>query len=215
MHYHAADSVLTCEWTIMSQQIRNTIFIAHAILGKNRVLGTGVYIYTYAGGAPSVSELSSSSDGTGGVPGRGGAHCGGGGPVPLCLQRVCWFFAVPFGQGRQPSILFSGTIARCLLTTAFTLLCPGNSTSRFFYSRTSAQGFLISCCVSSIAVRENFPLVILAIFKARCMSDCWSCTWPPCLAIVADMLKPSKKLVAASLVRSGYYLNHIRLCSLL
>jgi len=58
-------------------------------------------------------------------------------------------------------------------------------------------------------------LAILAIFKARRMSDCSSCTWPPCLAIVADMLKTSKKLVAATTVRSRYYLNNIRLHSLL
>jgi len=31
-----------------------------------------------------------------------------------------------------------------------------------------------------------------------CMSDCSSCTRPPCLAKVADMLKTYKKLVAAS-----------------
>jgi len=74
---------------------------------------------------------------------------------------------------------------------------------------------VISCCVSSIAARENPSLAILAMFKARRMSDCSSGTRPPCLAIVADMLKTSKELVAASKARSGYYLNHIPLCSLL
>jgi len=57
---------------------------------------------------------------------------------------------------------------------------------------------------------SHFP-----IFKARRMSDCWSCTRPPCLAILADMLKTYKKLVAASWGRFGCYLNHIRLRSLL
>jgi len=33
LHYHAADSVLTWGWTMISQQIWNKIFIAHAILG--------------------------------------------------------------------------------------------------------------------------------------------------------------------------------------
>jgi len=80
----------------MSQQIWNEIVIAHAILRKNRALLSGVCIYTYAGGTPSVSELSFSSDGAGGVLGRGGACHGGGAPVPLRLQRVCGFFAVPF-----------------------------------------------------------------------------------------------------------------------
>jgi hypothetical protein len=69
----------------MSQQIWNKIFMAYAILGKNRALGSGVCIYTYAGGTPSVSELSWSSDGTGGSPVQGGAHRGGGAPLPLHL----------------------------------------------------------------------------------------------------------------------------------
>jgi len=55
----------------------------------------------------------------------------------------------------------------------------------------------------------------LAISQARRMSDCSSCTWPPCLAIVADMLKSYKKFVAASHVRISRYLNHIRLRTLL
>ena len=32
-HYHAADSVLTCGWTFINQQISNKICIAHVILG--------------------------------------------------------------------------------------------------------------------------------------------------------------------------------------
>jgi len=36
------------------------------------------------------------------------------------------------------------------------------------------------------------------LFKATHLLDCSCCTWPPCLAIVADMLKTYKKLVAAS-----------------
>jgi len=55
----------------------------------------------------------------------------------------------------------------------------------------------IRYCVSSVAVYENPPLAILAIFKARHMSDSSSWTRPPCLAIVADMLKTHKKLDAA------------------
>jgi hypothetical protein len=38
----------------------------------------------------------------------------------------------------------------------------------------------------------------LVRFKARRMSDYSSCTRPPCLAIVADMLKTYKQLVVAS-----------------
>jgi len=136
-------------------------------------------------------------------------------PVPLRFQRVCAVLAGPFWQGRQQSIVFSRTIARCLSNAAFTLLFLGNKTPRFFFSRTSLHGFLISSCISTIAERENPSLAILAIFKARHVSDYSSCTRPSCLATVADMLKTYKKLVAASRVRIGCYLNHIRLRSLL
>jgi len=33
-------------------------------------------------------------------------RAGGGAPIPLRLQRVCGFFAVPFSQGRQPDVWF-------------------------------------------------------------------------------------------------------------
>jgi len=144
-----------------------------------------------------------------------GAGGGGGASVPLRLQRVCGFCAVTFWQGRQPSVWFSRTIAGCLSIAAFTLLCPANTTPRFFSSRTTARGFLISCCVYLLTARKNPSLAMLATLKARHMSDCSSCTRPPCLAIVADMLKTYKKLVAASRVRIVCYLNHIRLRSLL
>jgi hypothetical protein len=88
----------------MSQQIWNTIFIGQAILGENQGLGRKVCIYTYAGGVPSFSEVSSSSHGTGGNSGRGGARLGGGATLPLHLQCVSGFFAVPFWQGRQLSV---------------------------------------------------------------------------------------------------------------
>jgi len=77
---------------------------------------------------------------------------------------------------------------------AFTFPHPGNSTPRLFSSWTSTQRFLIRNCVSAIAARENPPLAILAIFTARRMSDCYTCTRPPCLAIVADMLKTYKEI---------------------
>jgi len=115
-------------------------------------------------------------------------------PVPLRLQCVWGFCAVPLWHGRQPSVWFSQSIAGCLPIAAFTLLCRGNSTPRFFSSPTSAQCCLTRNCVSSIAAPENPPVAILAIFKARCMSDCSSCTRPPCLAIVADMFKTYKDI---------------------
>jgi len=97
----------------------------------------------------------------------------------------------------------------------FTSLCPANTTPQFFSFRTSAGGFLICCSISSIPAPKNPPLPIVAIFKVRCMSECSSCTWHPCLTIVADMLKTYKKLVAASKVRSNYFHNDIRIRNLL
>jgi hypothetical protein len=88
----------------MSQQIWNKIFIVYAIIGKYRQLQSGECINTYADGIPSVSELSSSSDGTGGDSGWGGAHLGGRAPVPLRLQHVSGFLVVSFGKGMQPSV---------------------------------------------------------------------------------------------------------------
>jgi hypothetical protein len=88
----------------MSEQIWNKIYIAHAILGNNRLLESGVWIYTYAGGTPSGLELSLSSDRTGGILGPGGARRGGGAPVPLPVQRVNGFSALPFCQRRQLSV---------------------------------------------------------------------------------------------------------------
>jgi len=78
------------------------------------------------------------------------------------------------------------------------LKCQGNSSPRFFCSRTSAQGFGITRCISSIAAPKNTSLAILATLKARCMSDCSNDTQPPHLAIVADRLKTRKKSVATS-----------------
>ena len=185
---------------------------------KNRTLWREVYIYTYPGGTPSVAQLGVLwlwADGAGGIPGRGGAHHGGGAPVPVVLHHVCGFFAVSFWRGRQPSIWFSRICAGCHSIAAFTFIYLRKTTPRFFFSRTSEQGFFICCCVSSVASHKNPPLAILAIFKARCMADCSSCTRPPCPAIVADMLKTYRKLVAASKVRFGYYLNHIPLPSLI
>ena len=192
--------------------------LAYGSSMNNQARGSWVGISTYPGGTPAVLELgdlSQASGGAGGVTGLGGAFHDGGAPVPLRLQRVCGFFAVPFWQGRQPSIWVSRTIAGCLSIAVFTLLCLRNKLPCFFSSRTFANDFLISCCVSSIAAHGNPSLAILAIFKARRMSDCSRSTWPPCLDIVADTLKTYKKLVAASRVRIGCHLNHIRLHSLL
>jgi hypothetical protein len=108
------------------------------------------------------------------------------------------FVLCHFGiTGRRP-FEFVWTIARRLSIAAFTMLCPAHSSPHFFTSQTSAQGFLIRCCVYSIGPCENPRLAILAVFQPTPMADCSRCTRPPCLAIVTDMLKTYKKLVAAS-----------------
>jgi len=147
-----------------------------------------------------------SPGGTDGVPGRDGVgsgvgylcQSGGGAPIPLHLQRVYGFFEVPFWQGRHPFMWFWRSIAGCLSIAAFTCLCLGNLNPRCFSSQTLARRLLIRYCVSSIVAHENHPLAMLAIFKARCMSDCSSWTRPPCLVLVADTLKTYKILVAGS-----------------
>jgi hypothetical protein len=58
--------------------------------------------------------------------------------------------------------------------------------------------FLMRYFVSLIVSCEKCSLAIFPIFNARRMSDCSSCTRPPCLAIVAAMLKTYKTLVDAS-----------------
>jgi len=75
---------------------------------------------------------------------------------------------------------------------------PQELNSRFLSSRTSVRGFMIRYFASSIAAHKNASLAILGIFNARRMSDCASCTQPPCLATVAAILKTYKKLAAAS-----------------
>jgi len=183
--------------------------LAYASRLKHWALGSGVCIYTYPGGTPSISDRWAGSlllGGTSGVLGGcgvgSGVSClsrsGGGAPVPLHLQRVWGFCPMPFGHGRQPSVWFSRSIAGCLSIGALTMLCPGNFTPRFVPTWTSARGVLIMNCVSSIVACQTPPLAILAIFNARCMSDCSSCSRPTCLAIVADMVKTNEKLVAAS-----------------
>jgi len=173
---------------------------------NNRALGNRVCIYTYPGGTPSVSKvcvLPLWSGGAGGVPVLSGAGCGGGAPVPLRLQSVCGFCAVPFGQGRQPFLRLSQTIAGRLSAAVCTWFRPGIPTPRFIPPITLAPGVLISSCVSSIQVRANPSLAILAIFNARHMSDWSGCTRTYRLAIIADMVKTYKKLVAAYRVRIG------------
>jgi len=181
---------------------------AYASRLKNWRLGSGACEWTYPGGKLSILELwalSLSLGGRGGVLGRGGVgsgfrclgRSGGGATVPLPLQLVCGLIAALLAQGKHSTVWFWRSIARCYPIAAFTILCPGTSTLSFLSSWILALGFLIRYCVSSTAVCANPPVAIWAIFHAKCMSDCSNCSRPPCLAIVADMLKTYKGLVSA------------------
>jgi len=113
---------------------------------------------------------------------------------PACLRILCG--ATLAGKVAGRLVWTKHCWVFCI--AAFTFLCQGNSTPRFFSSQTTAHGFSLRYFVSAIAARQKPSLAILAIFNARRMSDCSSCTWPPRLAIVADMLKTYKTLVAVS-----------------
>jgi len=98
-------------------------------------------------------------DGVGGVLGSGEVgsgvcslpRSGDGAAVPMRLLRVSGYFALTFGQGRQQAISLWPSIAGCLCITAFTFICPGNSTPRCYCSRTLACCFLMRYILSSIA----------------------------------------------------------------
>jgi hypothetical protein len=124
--------------------------------------------------------------------GRGRCTCSLGSPA--CLRILCSAILARKAAGR----LVMPKHCRVSLYRSLHLFMPRNSTPRFFSSRTSARGFLMRYFVSSVAAREKPSFAIVAIFNARRMSDCSSCTRPPCLAIVADMLKTYKTLVGAS-----------------
>jgi hypothetical protein len=57
---------------------------------------------------------------------------------------------------------------------------------------------MISSCIASMLAQENPPVATLDILNARRMLGCSSYTQPPCIAIVAGMLKSYKTGVAAS-----------------
>jgi len=209
-----ADSELTSGCSIISQKIWIEIFIALAILGR------GITIEKLSAGKSSmdihITRCHTFDFGSMSFLMITGWHrwrtwqmwsrfwCRLAGSL---RWRCTCGFAPPLYLG----ILWCATLAweaavrlifskhsRVSLHRSHRILCPGNSTPHFFSSRTLVRGFLIRNCVSSIASHEYPPLAILAIFKPRRMTDCYSCTRPPCLAIVVDMLKTYKTLVAGS-----------------
>ena len=153
-HHHPPGSVQTSGCSFGSQQIWNTILITIAILGTCIMIaklsaGKWCMYIPISGWHTFVSAQFSSLIVTGwrggacAIPGGTGVGSDGVAPVRLCLQYVCWYFAVPFYQERQPCITFSRTIAGCLSIAASTFVFPGNTTPRFYSTLTSAPGFLM------------------------------------------------------------------------
>ena len=97
---------------------------------------------------------------------------------PACLLILCCAILECKAAG---SLIF---INHCRMSfyCSLHLFMPRKLNSSLLLFSDFGRSFLTSCCVSSTAVYQNRPLAILAIFKARRMSDCSSCTRPPCLA---------------------------------
>jgi len=214
LHYHTADSVLSSGCSFISQQIWIKIFIMLGIIGiciKIENLSAGkrtMYIqisgwHTIDFGCLSTLIVS------GWHRWRSGLMwhqfrcqlseslwwmCTRASVPPVCMGILCGAIVAREADIRS---IFPKQ-AGCLSIAAYTCLFPAISTPCCFSSQNSTRDSFIRYCVSTLAVRNIAPLALLAIFKAWCMSDCYSCTWPPCVVIVADMLKTYNKLVAAS-----------------
>jgi len=159
LHHHTADSVLTSGCSFIGQQIWNEIFIALAILGicikieKWSIGKRSMYIHIsrwHTFDFRILSWLISPRWHTwhsGWRSCRSWRRCTHSFTPTLCLQiLLCAILA------RKAAVIwFSQTIDGYLSITAFTFLCPGNSTLYFCSSLSSTQGFLIMWFVSSIA----------------------------------------------------------------
>jgi len=113
---------------------------------------------------------------------------------PACLRILCGAIFARKAAG----CLVLAKHCRVFLYRSLHLVMPRKLNTLLLLFSDNSRGFLIRYFVSSIAAHEKPSLAILAIFNARRMSECASCTRPPCLAIVADMLQTYKPLVAAS-----------------
>ena len=113
---------------------------------------------------------------------------------PVCLQIVCSAIWARKASGRVLMMKHS----RVSFYRRLHLFMPRKLKTLLLLLTDLGAGFLIRYCISSIAAHENRSWAILAISKARDNLDCSSCTRPPCLAIVTDMLKTFRKIVAAS-----------------
>jgi len=108
-------------------------------------------------------------------------HCGS------CLTVA--FSTCQVGKEGSGPLAFRETVAGWLWIAIFIPFWTANTTPKFISSHTSEQTLLIICCIPSLATRHSAPLASLDITNAWLMSACSCCSWPPCLAIVANMLK--------------------------
>jgi hypothetical protein len=115
-------------------------------------------------------------------------------PQPESLWILCWPILPRNVATHQIFMIHE----RCLSIPSLSFLCPQNSANKVICSQTLACGFAIRYCVYAIVESRNTLWAILPGFKTRPMKDCCSDTWPPCLAILADMLKTYQKLVVTS-----------------
>jgi len=130
---------------------------------------------------------------------------------PACQHMLCSAILARKAAGRV--VLRKHCRHHCM--AALTCSSLGNSTPRLFCCRTSVWCFLMWWLVSSIGASETPSLGILAIFTTRRMSECSSCTRPPSLPIVADIVKTNQTIVVAFAMNFGYDLYHICFCNLL
>jgi len=112
-----------------SESVSFCLSWAYATGIKDSARAWNVFQYPYCSGKLTIWEHWAPALilGTkGGVPGRCGIgsgvgslrRSGGGAPVPLHLQSICGFFAVPFWQGRHPSVWFWRSVAGSLSIAA-------------------------------------------------------------------------------------------------
>jgi len=158
---------------------RSGLYLLSSSWSKNSAQGRAVSEYVYPAGKLTVWECSAPEVlqiGAGGMRGRDGIRsgvrclCRSGGGAPVCfrLQRVWWFFARPFWQGRQLDVWFWRRITRCLCIAVFTFLCPGHSTPRFFSSWTLALLWGCIPWVTCPSIRRYYVLRSTAVDPIPC-----------------------------------------------
>jgi len=124
----------------------------------------------------------------------GGWRCTCSFTCPACLQILCGAIWARKAAGR---LVFTKHCRVSLYSNLHLIVPRKLNTPLLFFSDLGAW-FLYEIFRFLNCGAQKPSLAILAIFNARRMSDCSSCPRPPCLVIVADMMKTYKTLVDAS-----------------